>query len=70
MAPTDVNYISSLHTPNTVANNYLNMESMHISSLSEELSIFDFTSNNSFKNVLYHIFRFSCIVCLYEFNLS
>jgi hypothetical protein len=38
-----------------MANNYLNAESMHISSLSEELSIFDFTNNNSSMNKVFII---------------
>lgn len=53
----NVNYIGSIHSTNTMALNnqqaatYLNTQNMYESSLSEELSVFDFTGN-SFKSFM------------------
>jgi hypothetical protein len=54
-SPSRINYIQSLNTANTLAtisNNqnqrtYLTTQNIFESSLSEELSMFDFTSNSS-----------------------
>lgn len=50
----DLNYINSMHSTNTMALNpnqvsYLNTQNMYESSLSEELSVFDFTGNTSYN---------------------
>jgi hypothetical protein len=63
-----INYISSLNSANTLINEnnnqktYLNTQNMFESSLSEELSIFDFTSNSFMKvsrkkKFFYYIFE-------------